>query len=765
MAGPEGNPIEGLGKAYTQKDSFMRVVRGFDEMHRRDMPPAELHAQAGDVFGAIAAQVPQRPYLPIYWLARAYPDLIPTAIPFIQRGARGEEEVADAQKKLDRLVEIDTERKHPVEYAPPESQIFTVSPQVERTIYNAIKYNDQGRPLLLMPMEDLPGIPGQLAVTVEQDGDRWGIALHLKSKEIDISEARKEEDAFREYTGIRAAISIGTKGESLALDTLGEAIKENLVLTLALGDLRFGKNVGWKQLQTRNVRRGLDTLPEAVPAVLGDDYSVREYSATQSIIENEGGEQYSVSVSVFEEQRQYGREDSIDGLTIRRFGGAKMPRLTENYGQFQTDLQRELRFASSMLSWLYQYSREDINYQINLQSPDFGLLDWMEGNSLIEKLSVSPNNFKDLGGNYDLRLAVEEDADQFVRSYKGERGALKPQNTILFGETGIGKTALENGIAAKLIEADVPVFVLKGDLFAQTMLEDPQEGVRHLKQMFYYLLMHGGAVMVRDFDALLGSRDMPEVNTIIEGVLLSELQRVKEDPSTWFVADTQFIGRISEALLNAHRIGKHREVPIETDQQGIEHIITAVVRKVDKEIHRRTAPLEFASIQLTYPFDIQALAAKIVDYGGMIPAQIERMVREEMQANATEGYGLETASLLIRVDAYVEERTRMHELRERQRAETLQATASEALQIAQAAMRRVTELEETLRTMREGVAVDVSKIRSEVRILQGDIAEKDASYSQHFAVIERQLGDLEARVTGGSAFSPKVSERKDDTVN
>ncbi len=757
MARPEGNPIEGLGQNYRRTEAFQQLVGGFETMQRRDMPQAAFEMQAQEVFTGISATVEQ-PYVPIYWLARAFPSLIPTAIPFIAHGARSEGDIPDAQKKLDKLAEIDFERKNPIEFGPSEDDILTVTPRVERSIYNAIKYNDQGRPLLLMPMEDLPGIPGRLAVTIEQDGDKWGIGLHLRSTDVDIQVARDDANDFRNYT----SIFHGRKDISLVLQDLEDELFTAQLKDMAVGTIGFGKFPGGKPPQARSIQQAFDSLAVSLPTVLDEPREIKPYSERKIVIEGQDGSSYGLSVANYETVSNGTMKTEIDGLRLERFGTTGMPRLTDDYDQFHEDLQRELRFASGVLSWLYQYSRADINYQINLQSPDFGLLDWMEGNQVIEKVTSSPNKFTDLGGNYDLRLAIEEDADNFVHSYRGEKGALKPQNTLIFGETGIGKTALENGIAAKLVEEDIPVFVLKGDLFAQTMLDDPQEGVRNLKQMFFYLLMHGGAVMVRDFDALLGSRDKPEVNTLVEGVLLSELQRIKEDPSTWFVADTQFIGRISEALLNAHRIGKHREVPIETDPQGIEHIITAVVRRIDREIHRRTTPLGFADIQTTYPFNVQELAAKIADFGGMIPAQIERMVREEMQAHATEGYTLETDSLLDRVDVYAEERTRMMELRELQRAETLQATASEALGLAQAAIRRVQELEAQVTEMREGMGTKITHVRRDVEDLRGEVGGLDLRYSLRLDNIENQLTDLEAQVRGGTVFSPKDRQTVDE---
>ncbi len=725
--------ITALGTS-DRPNAFKGIVNAFDGLYAKGTPPAEIAENAEYVFDRIADEVPQG-HVPIYLLARTYPDLTPKAVPAMRKSAGSPEELSDVSVKVKKLREIDSERKNPVEYEPFVDEILTVSPDVTRTFYNAIKYNEQGKRLMVLPMTDLPEIPGQVAVSIEQEGRGWGIELHLKSKEVDTSEAQKESAELTEYLGL----TFSSKGESFALQRLAEDIKTVSVLQCVLGKIRFSKYPGWKQLQEKVVHESLATLEEAIPNILGDEFSAEEYTNTKMVVQGDAGEKYHVGMNIYE---QTGHSESIDGLLTTRMGGSSMPGLTDDYEQFQKDLQRELRFASGIISWLYQHARTDVNYKINLHSPDFGLLDWMEGNNLIEKLRSSPNSFTDLGGNHELRLDLEDDTAQFIRSFNGDRGALKPQNTILFGETGIGKTSLENGIASQLLEADVPVFVLKGDLFAQTMLENPEEGVKHLKQMFYYLLMHGGAVMVRDFDALLGSRDKPEANTLIEGVLLSELEKIKKDPSTWFVADTQFIGRISEALLNAHRIGKQREVPLEKDPQGIEHIIIASVRKIDKEIQRRAEPLYFAQIQTEYPFDIASLAQKIADTDGMIPAQIERLIREEMQSHSKEGYLLETESLITRVDAYAEERAKMEEIRKKQKEEQQQAMATEALRVAKEALAEVTRL-------REGLIKEVTEMRTELTQLTEDVAlgsKKDETVLPRIGKLETKLNLVAKRV-------------------
>lgn len=517
-------------------------------------------------------------------------------------------------------------------------------------------------------------------------------------------------------------------------------LQTQATLNMAIGALRFTEYRGYKQLARRSMAEELRGFSQSISAVLGSQYSADFYSASQDdmvvrILNEDTDADYLFQTSQLAQESEY---STTDGIVVRKRGGnlSTAKRLTNDYDQFRADLKDELKFAGGIIDWIYQRSGISTDYKIPLKTPDIGLLDWMEENSLVEQMRNSPNTFDDLGGQENLKTEVAQDARNFVAVYHGIGGSLKPQNTIFYGPTGIGKSAFENAIAAHLQIGRVPAYVLKGDLFAQALQADVKKSVDELKRVFFYTLMHGGALMIRDLDALLGTRYDPRY-TIVEGVLLSELQRIKEEPSTWLIADTQFIGRIPEALLNAHRIGKHREVPLETDRIGIEQIIKALVRKIDKERFRKTKPLEHAEVETEYPIDYESLAVKIQNRGGMIPAQIERLLREEMEFRNQEPIPLQTTSLIGRVDGYFEEEAKLAELRKAQMVEEQARRIEHGIRLAEQSIDGQKELSD-----------DLERLKAQIESLRTLVAGRysDNQINELFDRLSGRMGEIEKRL-------------------
>ena len=189
--------------------------------------------------------------------------------------------------------------------------------------------------------------------------------------------------------------------------------------------------------------------------------------------------------------------------------------------------------------------------------------------------------------------------------------------------------------------------------------------------------------------------------------------------------------------MNAHRIGKHREVPLETDENGIGQIIKALVRKIDKERFQKTKPLDYAEVETEYPIDYKSLALKIQNRGGMIPAQIERLLREEMQSRKEEPVSLQTASLINRVDGYFEEEANLAEIREAQMAEEQAQRIEYGINLAEMAIKGQEELR-----------VDIGSLRQELESLRTILAGR-YSNNQIDQLVEgllREIRELQNRL-------------------
>jgi len=693
-------PIESLGFGISRREGLRGIARNLQILQDSGrVPMDDASGMASSYFDGIIKNVPQGSRA-VYWLARLYPAFLSEAEDAVKRGVTVPEELEEAEKRFSQLRFARQEEE--TSYRPQEGSIFQMDPQVERTIFNALRYNDTGRELFVLPETILPEIPGHVQLSINQQADRYSIDLRLKSVRINIEAEEKAQEEFKAFFGEFYGID---QQENPALHKMIQDLQTQASLNMAIGALRFTEYYGYKQIARRSIAEELQGFSQSIGNVLGSQYKADFYSAGQDeavvrILNGDTDGEYSLQTRQLAQESEY---STTDGIVVRkREGVSTAKRLTNDYDQFRADLKDELKFAGGIVDWIYQRSGVSTDYRIPLQTPDIGLLNWMEENSLVERMSNPPNNFDDLGGQENLKTEVAQDARNFVAVYHGAGGVLKPQNTVFYGPTGIGKSAFENAIAAHLQTGKVPVFVLKGDLFAQSLQTDVKKSVDELKRVFFYTLMNGGALMIRDFDALLGTRYDPQY-TIVEGVLLSELQRIKEEPSTWFIADTQFIGRIPEALLNAHRIGKHREVPLETDEDGIGQIIKALVRKIDKERFQKTKPLDYAEVETEYPIDYKSLALKIQNRGGMIPAQIERLLREEMQSRKEEPVSLQTTSLIDRVDGYFEEEAKLAEIRKAQMAEEQTQRIEHGIKLAEQAIEGQRELGVDIGTLRQGL--------------------------------------------------------------
>lgn len=695
-----------LESDFTRHSGLRDIARNLQILQdpERVAPDDDASGTAASYFDNIIKHVPQGSKA-VYWLARCYPVFLGQAEDAIKRGVTVPEELEESEKSFSQLRSARQEKE--TNYQPQGESIFHMDEQVERTIFNALRYNDTGRELFILPETVLPEIPGHLAVSLTQQADRWRVNLYVKSARINVEAERKAHEEFRGFFGdpYRA-----DQQENPALYNMSQDLRDNEELNMAVGALRFTEYNGYKKIEQIRIGEELQGFSQSIGGVLGPKYRADSYSAGQEdvavrILNEETDGEYLLQYGQLSRESEH---RTTGGLVLRKRDDSlsTAKRLTSDYDQFRADLKDELGFAGGIVDWIYQRSGVSTNYKIPLQTPDSGLLDWMEGNSLLERLRTSPNTLADLGGQERLKAEVAQDARNFISVYYGRGNSLKPQNTIFYGPTGIGKSAFENAIAAHLQTARVPVYILKGDLFAQALQTDVKQSVDELKRVFFYTLMHGGALIIRDLDALLGTRNDPRY-TIVEGVLLSELQRIKEEPSSWLIADTQFIGRIPEALINAHRIGKHREVPLETDQNGIEQIIKALVRKIDKERFKKLEPLDYAGVAAAYPIDYEALAVKIQNRGGMIPAQIERLLREEMQLRQGKPVPLETTSLIDGVDSYFEEEANMAGLRKAQTEEEQTRRIEYAVELAETAIKAQGEQ-----------AANIEELRTEIQLLK-----------------------------------------------
>lgn len=699
-------PVEDIKSNFSQQAGLRRIARNLHVLQEpRRVALDDALGTVDSYFENIIKNIPQGSRA-VYWLARCYPVFLDQAECAIKKGDISPGELEEARERFSHLRSSVQEK--PVSYRPQGESIFHMDEQIERTIFNAIRYNDSGRELFILPEAVLPEIPGHVSLSITQQGDRWGVNLYMKSARINVEGEKKANDEFNSFFGERYMVD---PQENPALYNMSQDLTDNEALNMALGALRFSQFKGYKQREQIRIGEELRGFSQSIGTVLGPKYRADFYSAGQEdvdvrILNEETDVDYLLQYEQLSEESQY----SISaGLVLRKREGSLSgtKRLTSDYNQFQADLKDELKFAGGIIDWIYQRSGVSTDYKIPLQTPDSGLLDWIEENSLLERLRSSPNTLTDLGGQERLKAEVAQDARNFISVYYGRGESLKPQNTIFYGPTGIGKSAFENAIAAHLLTARVPVYALKGDLFAQALQADVKKSVDELKRVFFYTLMHGGALMIRDFDALLGTRNDPRY-TVVEGVLLSELQRIKEEPSTWLIADTQFIGRIPEALINAHRIGKRREVPLETDQSGIEQIIKALVRKIDKERFQKAKPLEYSEVETKYPIDYSLIALKIQNRGGMIPAQIERLVREEIQLRQGGPVPLETTSLIEGVDRYFEDEENMAALRKVQTAGEQAERIGYALTLAEQAI----EGQGQIRDEMEGLKRQIEMVKS-----------------------------------------------------
>lgn len=182
-------PIEKLQSGFSRREGLRSIAENLHVLQdSRQVPLDDASGVAASYFDGIIEHVPQGSKV-VYWLARMYPAFLSEAESAIKLGVNTPEELEEAEKRFFQLRSARQEKES--DFQPQRESIFHLDSQVERTIFNALRYNDTGSELFVLPETILPEIPGHVSLSITQQADRWSINLYIKSVRINVDEEKK----------------------------------------------------------------------------------------------------------------------------------------------------------------------------------------------------------------------------------------------------------------------------------------------------------------------------------------------------------------------------------------------------------------------------------------------------------------------------------------------------------------------------------------------------------------------------------------------